>query len=168
MEAEEEGVPTREAFDAYLRGSAGGFAVAAGRLLGAPPALLPALQRAGAAYGLAGVLRSVPALAAQGRCLLPLDVLAEAGLAAQEVIAAPQARAVGSLLQELAAAARAEMTATRRALRGLPRHTLAAALPSVLARRDLARLAMGRIAAGPGRGLGDRAAVVWSGLRGRL
>ena len=48
-EAEEAGIPTRSAFAAYLRGTAGGFAVAAGRLLGAAPALLPALQQAGAA-----------------------------------------------------------------------------------------------------------------------
>ncbi|MBK1661128.1 squalene/phytoene synthase family protein [Paracraurococcus ruber] len=72
-EAEEEGIPGRAAFDAYLRGTAGGFAVAAGRLLGAPAASLPALQQAGALYGLAGVLRSLPALAAQGT-LPPLAI----------------------------------------------------------------------------------------------
>src|SRR3954470_23036789 len=54
-EAEEAGIPTRDAFAAYLRGTAGSFAVAAGRLLGAAPGLLPVLQQAGAAYGLAGV-----------------------------------------------------------------------------------------------------------------
>ena len=56
-----------------------------------PPALLPALQQAGAAYGLAGVLRSVPALAGQGRCLLPQDALAEAGLTPEAVVQAPEA-----------------------------------------------------------------------------
>ncbi|WP_253187700.1 squalene/phytoene synthase family protein, partial [Roseomonas sp. TAS13] len=45
-EAEAEEIESRGAFESYLRGSAGGFAVAAGRLLGAPPALLPALQSA--------------------------------------------------------------------------------------------------------------------------
>ncbi|TDG22551.1 hypothetical protein E2C05_26685, partial [Paracraurococcus ruber] len=111
-EAEEEGIPGRAAFDAYLRGTAGGFAVAAGRLLGAPAASLPALQQAGALYGLAGVLRSLPALAAQGRCLLPLDALAAADLDAASVVqdaaaAAPVARALAreGLVQAAAAGA---------------------------------------------------------------
>jgi hypothetical protein len=45
---------------------------------------------------------------------------------------------------------------------------LAAALPAVLARRDLARIARDRPPAGPARGLADRIAVVWAGLRGQL
>ncbi|MDO9713330.1 squalene/phytoene synthase family protein [Paracraurococcus lichenis] len=166
IEAEEEGIPTREAFAAYLRGTAGGFAVAAGRLLSAPPALLPALQRAGALYGLAGVLRSVPALAGQGRCLLPADALAEARLTPQAVLAEPRAEAVGRVVRGLAAAALPDLPGLRAGLRTLPRPALAAALPLVLARRDLGRLAAGR-AVGE-RALGDRAAVTWAGLRGRV
>ena len=118
-EAEEEGIPTREAFAAYLRGTAGGFAVAAGRLLGAPPALLPALQQAGAAYGLAGVLRSVPALAGQGRCLLPQDALAEAGLTPEAVVQAPEA--ARPVVAALAAAGQRPLDAARAALRPLGR-----------------------------------------------
>ncbi|MBR0671340.1 hypothetical protein GXW76_09170, partial [Roseomonas soli] len=48
----------------------------------------------------------------------------------------------------------------------VPRGALAAALPAVLARRDLVRLAAGRDV--PGRGLGDRLAVTLAGLRGRV
>ena len=140
-EAEEEGIPTREAFAAYLRGTAGGFAVAAGRLLGAPPALLPALQQAGAAYGLAGVLRSVPALAGQGRCLLPQDALAEAGLTPEAVVQAPEA--ARPVVAALAAAGRVPLDAARAELRRSGRGPIAAALPAVLARRDLRRLARG-------------------------
>jgi len=44
---------------------------------------------------------------------------------------------------------------------------VAAALPAVLAARDLARLAAGREVPAP-RGFGDRAAVAWAGLRGRV
>jgi phytoene synthase len=50
-------------------------------------------------------------------------------------------------------------------LRGLPSEALAAALPLVLARRDLARLARGRVVA---RGTADRLAVSWAALRGRV
>jgi phytoene synthase len=94
-EAEEGGIPTRAAFDAYLRGTAGGFAVAAGRLLGASGEALVRLQSLGAAYGLAGVLRSVPHHAAAGRCLLPGDALAEAGALARGVGRGARRRGAG-------------------------------------------------------------------------
>jgi phytoene synthase len=166
IEAEEEGIPTREAFGAYLRGSAGGFAVAAGRLLGAAPALLPALQAAGAAYGLAGVLRSVPAQAAQGRCLLPLDALADAGLTPETVVQAPDA--ARPVVTTLATEGETPLTEARAGLRRLGRAAIAAALPAVLARRDLRRLAGGTAAAAGPRSLGDRLAVTLAGLTGRV
>lgn len=171
-EAEEEGLPGMDALRSYLRASAGGFAVAAGRLLGAPPAALPALQEAGAAYGMAGVLRSLPALARQGRCLLPQEALAAHGLNAEALVAAPDAPPVRALVAALAAEARPAVERARHALRaaggGLPRQVVAAALPLVLARRDLARLsARGAAPAGP-RGLGDRLAVILAGLSGRV
>ncbi|TCZ66707.1 phytoene/squalene synthase family protein [Roseicella aquatilis] len=141
IEAEEEGVPSREAFDSYLRGTAGGFAVAAGRLLGTPPALLPALQGAGALFGLAGVLRNAPILARQGRSLLP----------------------PAAVPQELAREGLSRLREVVAGLRALPRPARAAALPLVLARRDLRRLAAGR-AVPAARGLGDRLAVMLAGL----
>ena len=82
-------IPTLDAWLAYLRGTAGGLAVAAARSLGA--ATPEALRDLGAAYGAAGVLRSVPVLALQGRCLLPVDVLDAAGLSPEAVIGAPDA-----------------------------------------------------------------------------
>ena len=169
-EAEEGGIPTGAAFQAYLRGSAGGVAVAAGRLLGAPPATLPALQQAGAAYGLAGVLRSVPALAAQGRCLLPEDALTAAGLTAEAVLAAPDSVAVGRVARALAQAGLESLPTTAGALRALPPGAVAAALPLVLARRDLRRIAgTGRLRPQTaGRGALDRMAVALAGLRRRI
>ena len=152
-EAEAEpSIPTLEAWRAYLLGSAGGVMVAAARLLGAPEP--EAVRPLGAAYGAAGVLRSAPVLAAQGRCLLPDDVLAAHGLSAEAAIAQPH----GAALR----AAKAELTQQGRALlrgaRGLnlPRRAVAAVLPAVLARRDLARTD----AAPRPRGLGDRLAVL--------
>jgi phytoene synthase len=169
-ETEEEGIPTRAAFEAYLRGAAGGLAVAAGRLLGVREGTaLAALQEAGALYGLAGVLRGVPTLAAQRRCLLPRDALGEQGLGMEAVLAAPEADAVREVVARLAASGEARCRACALALRGLPPVAIAAALPLVLARRDLRRLARGgggtRQA---GRGLGDRVAVLAAGLRGRV
>jgi phytoene synthase len=162
-EAEAEPIVSRGAFEAYLRGAAGGFMVAAGRLLGAPPEALASLQALGAVCGEAGVLRNLEAAAAQGRCLLPEDALVEAGLDLDGVIAEP-ARAA-ALRAEMAKAALPRLAAARAALT-LPRGAVAAALPAVLAARDLARMAKGR-AVPAERGLGDRFAVMARGLGAR-
>jgi 15-cis-phytoene synthase len=146
---------TTEEWRCYLFGSAGGLAVAAARLLGAPdPERLRAL---GAAYGIAGVLRSVPVHARQGRCLLPADALAAHGLSPEQVIRAPSsARAA---VNQLAKEAIALLQPMR-----LPRQTVAATLSAVLARRDLLRAPV----FSTHRGLGDRLAVTIAGLTGRI
>jgi phytoene synthase len=154
----DEAIETREAFSGYVAGGAGSLAVAAARALGArdPEAFLGC----GAAYGAAGVLRSVPALARQGRCLLPVDALAAHGLTPEQVIAAPDGPEVGAVLRDLAQ----DGLAWLRQVPADPGAAVAAGLPAVLARRDLRRA--GR-AAGP-RGLRDKLAVVSAGLRGVL
>jgi phytoene synthase len=145
---------TAQDWRAYLFDSAGGVMVAAARLLGAPEP--ERLRPIGAGFGIAGVLRSVSAHARQGRCLLPVDALAEHGLIPEQVIAAPaSAQGVANQLAR-------QGLALLRPIR-LPRHAVAAALPAVLARRDLRRAPEFP----PQRGLGDRLAVVLSGLAGR-
>ena len=158
MEAESS-IPTLDAWRAYLLGSAGGLMVAAGRLLGAPePEVLRPL---GAAYGAAGVLRSIPVLAAQGRCLLPEDVLTAHGLSPEAAIAEPDGSALRGVKAELARQGRALLDGAR-GLR-FPRRAVAAVLPAVLARRDLARIDVAPMR----RGLGDRLAVMTAALRRR-
>jgi 15-cis-phytoene synthase len=126
---------TLEGWRAYLHGSAGGVAVAAGRLLGAPsPEILRPL---GVAYGIAGILRSAETHARQGRRMLPAD------------------RSVEQLV--------AEGLTLLRPMQ-LPRAIIAAALPAVLARRDLRRAPKFPAQ----RGLGDRLAVVFAGLARRV
>lgn len=163
-EAHEDGLATEANFVAFLRGTAGGWSAAAGAALGATPEEAERLRALGAAYGLAGVLRSVAAHAAQGRCLLPADALAESGLTPDAVLAAPAS--AEPAIRVLAAEASAALAPPGRATRELPPGAIAAALPAVLARRDLARLVAGRPIPTP-RGLGDRLAVTLAGLRGR-
>jgi phytoene synthase len=154
------GIPTVEEWRDYLRGTAGGLSVAAGRLLGAadPEALRPL----GAAYGAAGVLRSARALARRGRCLLPGDSLARHGLSPEAVVLAPDAIALAPVLEELAGEGRSMLREGVHA--SLEPRGIAAVLPAVLADRDLRR-----IAAPPGpRGLGDRLAVTLAAYRGKL
>jgi len=161
-EAEAGEIEDAGAFRSYVLAAYGGVAVAAGRARGLEDgAGLDALRRLGAAYGVAGVLRSVPALARQERCLLPLDVLAQAGLGAADVIANPVDGRMVPVRAALAGIGR-EMLATGRAGR-LPPAGIAAALTAVLARRDLQR--PGRD--GP-RGVGDRLAVSVAALSGRV
>jgi phytoene synthase len=162
-EAEEAGILTEADFVTWLRGTAGGFAFAAGLALGGSAEDAEKLRALGAAYGLAGVLRSVTAHAAQGRCLLPLDRLATAGLSAEAVISAPTAPALAALRAEMAAEG---LEALQSAPRDVPKGLISPALLAVLAGRDLRRLAAGKPVAMP-RGVMDRVAVIWAGLWGR-
>ncbi len=163
-EAEEAGILTEADFVTWLRGTAGGFAYAAGLALGGGAEDAEKLRALGAAYGLAGVLRSIAAHAAQGRCLLPGDRLAAAGLNAEAVISAPTAPALSALCAEMAAEG---LEALRTAPRDVPKALIAAALPVVLAARDLRQLVAGKVVPAP-RGVVDRVAVIWAGWRGRV
>jgi phytoene synthase len=160
----EAAIETEQDFVAWLRGTAGGWSAVAGWALGADAAQGEVLRALGAAYGLAGVLANVAAHAAQGRCLLPAERLARAGLDAAAVVAAPDAAPLRALVREMSAEGRVALGGARR---DVARACIAAALPAVLAGRDLARLAGGRQAAAP-RGLGDRIAVMAAGWRGRV
>ena len=161
----EDGIPTRAAWHDYLRMTAGAVMAEAGRVLGAPAAMLARLSTLGTAYGAAGVLRSVPALARFGRCLLPADALAAAGLVPEAVTAAPDGAPVQAVCRALAEEAR-PLLRQAVGLR-LPRAAIAAALPAVLARRDLDRLRRGRPIP-PARGIADRLAVLGAGMTRQL
>jgi phytoene synthase len=106
----------------------------------------------------------VTAHAAQGRCLLPGDRLLAAGLNAEAVISAPTQPALATLCAEMAVEG---LEALRTAPRDMPKALIAAALPVVLAARDLRRLAAGKVVPMP-RGVADRVAVIWAEWRGRL
>ena len=158
-EAEADEVADLAAFEAYLRAAYGGVAVAAGRTLGADGQALATLRGIGAAYGMAGVLRGVRVLARQGRCVLPQDALAYAGLTAAAVIGTPDDPRLPPVLHGLARTGLEWIGAKDR---HIPPGLAAAYLPGLLARRDLHRLP--RLV---GRGLGDRAAIVAGASLGR-
>lgn len=161
-EAEADAIETEAAFREYVRATAGGVAVAAGRALGAGEAALDALRDFGAAYGAAGILRSIPTLAQQSRCMLPQDLLAQHGLDPADVIADPRQSNVAPVRARIAAIGSEWLMAGQAV--GLPRAAIPAALPAVLARRDLQRGA-DRL---PIRGFGDRLWVTIAAIRGRI
>ncbi len=152
----EPGVATLADWRSWLMATGGGVAVTAGQILGADDEVLGRLRLLGAAYGAAGQRRSVAALARQGRCMLPADLMNAHGLTAEAVIARPALAA--PVLAELAEAARTWLRAGGR----MPRGVIAAALPAVLARRDLRR--NGAAA----RGVGDQMAVLAAVLLSRI
>ncbi len=152
-------VPSHEEWRAAMLAGPGGLALAAGRLLGAPAAA--GLRELGAAYGVAGALRNVAALARAGRCLLPEDLLAQQGASVEEAAAAPAGPSAVAVMARLSEDGHAWLANGRGA--GLPRRAVPAALVAVLARRDL-----GRAAPAGSRGLGDRLAVLAAAMTGRV
>lgn len=144
------------AWTGYVLGAFGGVAVAAGRLLGAGDSDLVRLQLLGAAYGCAGQINSVAMLAGQERCQLPDDLLTGHGLTRDHVLRDPASAA--PVLASLANAGRAWLEAGGGRY---PGSVIAAALPGVLARRDLRRGSRRR-------GIVDRLAVTVAALTGRI
>ncbi len=138
-EAEAEAIPDLGAFMAYAQGTAGALMRIAGIWLGADRSAHDSLERLGTGTGIALMLRAAPSLRALGRDLLPRD---------------------GTTAQQLAEIARLRLATPT------PDEALAATLPSILARRDLARLDQ-PTPIHP-RSLGDRLAVIKAGLRGRI
>lgn len=146
-------IPDLAAWRDYLSAIAGTLAVAAGRLLGGKSAALDRLRALGTGYGMVGQLRSVGILARAGRCQLPEDALAAQGLTVHDVIAHRGPDQLLIVLRDLAAQAAETLRAGGGAL---PAPVHAAALPAVLARRDLQRIG----APITPRGLGDRLAIL--------
>ena len=144
----------------WLLAGAGGLAVAAAAALGAaePERVRPF----GAAYGVAGLSRSAGVLAAQGTCLLPRDLLARHDLSPETFIHDPGSAAARAAQADVVREGQGFLADA--AKRPPPRPALAAALPAVLARRDLARWP----AVATPRRLGDRLAVTLAGLTGRI
>jgi len=145
---------------AWLLAGAGGLAVAAAAALGAaePEVVRPF----GAAYGVAGLLRASGVLAAQHRCLLPSELLARHALSPEGFIHDPAAAPARAVLNEVAREGRALLAQPR--ANALPRSAVVAALPAVLARRDLRQWP----AVATPRRFGDRMAVTVAGLTGRV
>ncbi|WP_158744777.1 squalene/phytoene synthase family protein [Acidisphaera sp. L21] len=151
-------IATVSEWRSWLLSGPGALAHAAGQALGAEDERLRTL---GAAYGAAGMLRSIVPHAKAGFCLLPTELLAGHGLSTDAVLADPFAPALHPVIQRLLQEGRDLLGPRHR-----PGPGLAAALPAVLARRDL-RHAPDRIIQPMPRGLGDRLAVTAAALMGR-
>lgn len=129
-------VATLAALEAYADSTAGELVALALAVLGVDdPATHLRARSVGRGYALTGLLRAVAFHARQGRCLLPVDVLAASGTDRDAVLAMQRSPALASAVAGIAAVAAAALVPARVAAVAWP-----ALAPAVLARRHLRRL----------------------------
>lgn len=162
-EQEAEGpVDTLDDWRQSVRSGGGSLAVAAARLLGVPDP--EAARSFGAAYAVAGQVRTTRLLARQGHCLLPTELLTRHGLTAETVIAEPGHPAVRDVLSILVHEGQALLSGSP----SIPKSAIAAALPASLAQRDFTRWTRRPGTVALQRGIGDKLAVLRSAVTGRV
>jgi NADH dehydrogenase [ubiquinone] 1 alpha subcomplex assembly factor 6 len=104
------------------------------------PNVTAAAREVGIGYALAGLLRAMPFHARTGRCYIPAQIAARAGLDPRDYAGLRDSAGLREAVAELAESAAAHLQTARRYRREIPRHARAAVLPSVIADRFLARL----------------------------
>ena len=168
-EQEVEGTATMADWQAQQLGGAGGLQVALAEALGeGRPAALQAVRRIGAAYAAGAIVRNHRAIVRAGRCPLPDELLFDAGSSRDGLLAAHDPRLAPAVLEPLREAGRCWLVEAGLVEAGRHgaqwrrpgRDRIAAWLPAVLARSDLAGGSPGA------RGLGDRLALTAAWLRG--
>ncbi len=115
------------ALETYLDATGGGLMRMAIQVLGGEPGIA---REAALAYGVAGLLRSLPFHNARHKLYLPLDLLGAVTLTPEEFFAGPNDMRVAALLRQTALRARDHFAAARRGPR--PGKALAALLPAAL------------------------------------
>ncbi|WP_415553095.1 squalene/phytoene synthase family protein [Komagataeibacter rhaeticus] len=164
-ECELEGLPDSAAWQASMLDGAGGMQVAMAQAAGiADAGVLARVRLLGGVYGVGALVRYLPVVLAAGRCPLPDDALAMAGLTRDGLrTGRPTPTQIAALRAMLRQQGR-DWLDRARAGGCLPRPALAASLPAVLGLRDMRE--------GPAaphalpRGMGDRLAVIMARLRG--
>ena len=155
--------------EAYTKATSGRLHQVLARACDGDEQTLALAEQAGIGFALVGLVRALRFHAAQGRLLLPADLVGDAAVTPEAILAAGNAEALARAAGAVLERAQEHLEAVRRAGR-LPRRVLPALLPAVLARRHARRLA----AVGP---LGDTAesrdgwavpALLWHWLRRRL
>jgi NADH dehydrogenase [ubiquinone] 1 alpha subcomplex assembly factor 6 len=104
------------------------------------PAADAAAREVGIFYAVAGLLRALPFHARAGRCYIPADIAARAGLDPADYANLRDSAGVRAATAELAEAGVSHLRAARRYRREVPRSARAALLPAVVADRFLTRL----------------------------
>ncbi len=127
-----EETPFRDMADleAYADATSGNLIRLAARILDAGDSLDVAARDAGIAYAIAGLMRAMPYRAAEGRLVLPLTTLREAGVSPENIFAGNASAGLTAVFGEMADAARAHFQAARQI--SALRKFLPALLPAAL------------------------------------
>ena len=138
---EEDGPADLAALKRYAAGTGGALTELMVRASGAEadPAL-KAGRQVGTAWALIGTLRAAPHAAAQGRVTLPADLLASAGIAAEDLRAGRGFERLTAVAEPVAGRAVGLLSAARQARRAVPRPGRGVLLVARLADLYLARL----------------------------
>lgn len=141
-----EGPPARlEDLLGYAENSSGALTVL---MLQALDAVTPASEEAGrgvgAAYALVGLLRSIPFHARVRRAFIPQSVLAEHGLAPEDLFAKEPPPALPAIVAEIAGVARLRLTEAREVTGSVPRRGAPALLSATVAETYLKRIERAR------------------------
>lgn len=137
-ELDEEPFEDMAALEAYLAATSGQPMLLAATVLGGAAAAeshRSAIEHAGIAFGLTGMLRALPAKAAQGHVMLPVDLMRRHDLDPHGVLRGRMSDALRAAMQEIGAGARAHLALARR--EGVPNELLPALLPASLCDRYL-------------------------------
>ena len=126
---------------AYAEDSAGALVQLTLQVLGgASPAAQEAGRTVGGAYGLVGLLRTIPFHARARRAFIPAAVLAEHGLAAEDLFRQEPPAALPAIAAEIAGLARLRLIEARELAAAVPRPARPALLPGTVAETYLRRL----------------------------
>ncbi len=135
---DEEPFEDMAALEAYARATSGQLMVLAAMGLGGEAAgqtHRTAIEHAGIAFGLTGMLRALPAKAAQGHVMLPVDLMRRHDLDPHGILQGRMSDALGAAMREVGGAAREHLAAARKD--GVPKEILPALLPASLCDRYL-------------------------------
>jgi NADH dehydrogenase [ubiquinone] 1 alpha subcomplex assembly factor 6 len=129
-----------EALEAYAATTAGGLHALMAEVSGADARTIAAASRVGIAYALVGVLRAIGFHRAQGRILLPADLVEREAIDAADILAARNEAALARVFDAILTRARVHLAAAA-AAGPFERRVLPALLPARLAAAQATKLA---------------------------
>ena len=138
---EADGPPDLAALERYADATGGALTALMVQASGTDSApALKAGRQVGTAWALIGTLRAAPRAAARGRIMLPADLLAKAGIAADDLRAGPAFDRFAGVGEPIGRRAAELLDAARASRRAVPRHGRGVLLIARLADLHLARL----------------------------
>jgi NADH dehydrogenase [ubiquinone] 1 alpha subcomplex assembly factor 6 len=165
---------TLDEFIAYAEGTSSTLSELAVRLLAkdAGPEALLAARRAGLGWALCGILRAIPFHGAQGRVLLPLDLLAAHNVDPHDILHGRSPEGLKEIVKIIHGQAVTALQAARALKDHVPKAAVPALLPVTLASgylKALARAGFDPFSVNYDRGAGPRRlALIVNGLSGRF